>query len=509
MNEIDLSRLSVPGGFFVLRDQQPRPFDWSEPTKSTWRFLGTYCNSGTPLRDSLVSMIDSAKHRVFVVSFLLGDEVVIEALLRAAERMKGGVYVITALDEDSLSRGMREIEEDDSLPEECKKRFEQREERKKHFGRLTQGGIYVRGHSNCHAKLAIVDSHAAIIGSANFVKNGFEWTNEACIQVNDALVVADVIRLFSDLWHRGCEWEIPPGDTYSVAERQPTESPIDPPAVDRSSDDLVWTDGPRARSLLSAIHAVIDSAAHNLVLSSYSIVGMRQSPELLIEPVANAISRGVNVRFLVRQRNAYPGQMEDLLALHDLGVEIFADTRNHAKVVVADVCDAVIFSANFDAKHGLTSGVEAGVRVTRPEVVREVCRYIDHAVAEADTHFIRNPSQLELDGRLAARWCKEWRNGKDMEVGLGEEDWRRFHYEAGHGPVLFESAAENRCDLYAGNVVLQLSTDGTASQSQHANLIATDQPSSIRLHEWLRSVRQRRQDSIPRGFCTARIRWKG
>jgi hypothetical protein len=40
---------------------------------------------------------------------------------------------------------------------------------------------------------------------------------------------------------------------------------------------------------------------------------MAQNPELVMESLARAIQRGVTIRLLIRQRNAYASQMADLL----------------------------------------------------------------------------------------------------------------------------------------------------------------------------------------------------
>jgi hypothetical protein len=208
MNVIDLSLNRVEGGFFLLNGlRNPQPFEWPLENGDSFHFVGTYQNSGAPIRDCLIKLIREATHRLFVASFMLGDENVIAELLQAAERLKGGVYVITALDDKSLRKGLSEYEESEqSKPEE----------RQKNFRRLTMGGIYVRGHGECHAKFAVADDQVALVGSANFVTNAFEWTNEANILIRDQLQVRQAARLFTSLWYGGCKWEVPPGQAYTV-----------------------------------------------------------------------------------------------------------------------------------------------------------------------------------------------------------------------------------------------------------------------------------------------------
>jgi phosphatidylserine/phosphatidylglycerophosphate/cardiolipin synthase-like enzyme len=230
MNLIDISHNRVPGGYFLLAGVRSVPFKSAIRSETSEQVLVTYRDSGAPIRDCLLHMLRSAKRRVFVASFMLGDEEVIREMIAAANRLKGGIYLITALDERSLGRGLREYEENEQ---------ESPEERRKNFERLTTAGVYVRGHESCHAKFAVVDDSVALVGSANFVANGFEWTGEANVFLRDADQIRQLNRLFSELWYEGCRWEIPPGITYLVAERSAGSSPTHPAAPNFCPGEVV------------------------------------------------------------------------------------------------------------------------------------------------------------------------------------------------------------------------------------------------------------------------------
>jgi phosphatidylserine/phosphatidylglycerophosphate/cardiolipin synthase-like enzyme len=500
MNVIDLSLNRVEGGFFLLNGlRNPQPFEWPLENGDSFHFVGTYQNSGAPIRDCLIKLIREATHRLFVASFMLGDENVIAELLQAAERLKGGVYVITALDDKSLRKGLSEYEESEqSKPEE----------RQKNFRRLTMGGIYVRGHGECHAKFAVADDQVALVGSANFVTNAFEWTNEANILIRDQLQVRQAARLFTSLWYGGCKWEVPPGQAYTVSERTTTEPPSRPDKPTEPSNRLVWTDGGDETHLLQTIQEVAGLAREQLVLCSYSMVGMRENPHLVFDHIKQAVDRGVAVRLLIRQRNAWPDQMNDLLVLDDMGVEIHADTRNHAKVAVADRSHGVIFSANLDANHGLDSGVEVGVRLDDPHALSHLNDYLEHMFTNANTTFVRNPTIGELDGQLAARWCKKWplRFGNRIMAPQEIAKIETFLHAAEKGLCLYERTGdEDEVLLYAEDTSAVLAGANTAEEMRIIR-VEESTPAIQRLQEWLCSVR-RRQSGKPsrRGFCPASI----
>jgi phosphatidylserine/phosphatidylglycerophosphate/cardiolipin synthase-like enzyme len=500
VNQIELAPLVVEGGFFLLkasRSAPPAPYAWQSDTGTPRRFLGTYRDSGAPIRESLVDALRAARRRVFVASFMLGDERLLEEFIAAADRLQGGVYVITALDERSLRKGLDEYE----LTEQ-----EAPEERKKNFERLTSAGVYVRGHESCHAKFAVIDDHTAIVGSANFVTNGFEWTGEGNVLLKDPAGVQQLARLFTELWFEGCAWEVPPGLTYVVAQRAAEEPPVRPDQPTGDPSDVVWTHGGETSPLLDAIHSTINAARYRLALSTYSIVGIREHPSLLLEPVREAVKkRGVAARLFVRQRNAFPDQMADLIALHHAGVEIHADTRNHMKIAVADERLAVVFSANLHAYQGLRGSVEAGVRLSDQQTVHELLRYLDHAVEHADTRFVRDPTHAQLNGFLAARWCKTWPWGDEVRILCSAQEARQFADAANCGPVLYE-AHQGKLFLYAADCEFEIDTRSEGWTGKLAKS-AGKMTAAARLDQWLRSVRDRpgSQPAESRGFCAAKL----
>jgi phosphatidylserine/phosphatidylglycerophosphate/cardiolipin synthase-like enzyme len=493
---IDLSKNRIDDGFFVKNGREPSPYEWPADSGEPYLFLGTYQNSGSPIRDALLHLIRGAQQRLFVASFMIGDEAVLVELLNAASRLRGGVYIITALDERSLRRGLAEYEDQEQEPPE---------ERRKNFNRLTTNGIYVRGHESCHAKFAVADDTIAIVGSANFVTNGFERTGEANVLIRERDQVRQLARLFISLWYEGCTWEIPPGETYQVAQRQPIRPPAipDPPCV--SAAGVTWTNQATDTFLHQSICDAIARAKRQVTLASYSVTGMIDKPHLLIEPLRDAIARGVSIRLFVRQQNPNSSQRADLCRLFDMGVEVYGDRLNHAKGVVADGILGALFSSNFDGAHGLDSGVEVGVRLDGHSALKDFEHYLDHAMKNADARFVRNPTLEQLDGKLAARWCQQWPWNLEMRVICKSADADNFLVEAANGPVLYENVAGG-IRLFAGNTTLVLQQAGESAEGRVEPPI-DGMPVFQRLESWLASVRGHGKNAAvsERGFCPARI----
>ena len=221
------------------------------------------------------------------------------------------MYVITALDEQSLRRGLATIEDDTDFDLQAQnKRFES----------MTSHGIYVRGHSSCHAKFVVVDDQVALVSSANLETRAFEVTGENGVVVHDAKEVGRLSRFFARLWHEGCEREMPPGESYTVQRRAAEKSPctVEMPAVD-SPCGLIWTHH-NEQFILRAIHDTIGRAQKRLVLSTFSLCGMREHPELLFAPLRQAmIDRDLDVSILIRSRNNISGHRRDCAGTSQYG----------------------------------------------------------------------------------------------------------------------------------------------------------------------------------------------
>jgi hypothetical protein len=106
-------------------------------------------------------------------------------------------------------------------------------------------------------------------------------------------------------------------------------------------------------------------------------------------------------------------------------VRVHGDSLNHAKAAIADERHGALVSANFDAEHGLRSGVEIGVRLDGDSALAEARRYVEHAIANADLTFAAQPKQREMNQRLAAAWCTRWPFEADVRVTASDRTWER------------------------------------------------------------------------------------
>jgi phosphatidylserine/phosphatidylglycerophosphate/cardiolipin synthase-like enzyme len=499
ISEIDLGAIRSPEGFFLARNTAPQAFLASSDSDGLYRHRFTYRESAESIRDAAVDLIRGAEHKIFVASFRIGDRRILDALLDAVGRLHGGVYVITAWNERSLRHDLAGIEED---LEEIDVAAQ-----KKQFGDLTRRGIALRGHEQCHAKFLVVDDRRALVSSANLETSALAdqpgrraATSESGVVLVDPGEAERLARLFTQLWFTGCTWEAPTGAEYALRRRDPTPSPTSA-TPSSASHGLIWTDG-EERGILSTLHDVIASARSELLLATFRLKGVRERPDMLLDPLRQAISdHGVDVRLLVRARNNLAGHRADAAALAEVGVRLHADSGTHAKAVLADGRYGALFSANLDAEHGLYSGVEVGVRLDGRPVLAEARRFLLHAMAHADRRFEPHPTMTELDTGLRAAWQHRWPSDHPLVLEAPDPIWRSLQdASATGGPTLWENTGDLR--LYFGTRVYRLRQAGAI---HHLTAEPDAEPTIQRLRRWY----ERPSANQARGICPAQLRRNG
>ncbi|MFF4625282.1 phospholipase D-like domain-containing protein [Nonomuraea jabiensis] len=490
-DRLDVGAVTVDGGYFLSRPgSRAVPFLEHDPD-ATFSHVITYRDSPQTIRSALLELIATARRKVFVASFFLGDKELTNALREAAARLRGGVYVISAIDDRSLKRGLKELEDEPGKDATERKRFDE----------LCRAGIYVRGHENCHAKFAVADDRVALVSSANFTCRALSVTGESGVLIRDPAEAERLARLFARLWHTGCTWEIPPvppGGAYTAGPRaaeswmagvpQPEEGP---------NARVIWTDD-REQHVWRHLLAIVADAREELLLATWSLNKMTSHPQLLFEAVCAAVKRGVRTRMLVRTFNHRPGHRAECLAFAEAGAEICADTETHAKGAFADADSGVLFSANFDADHGLTSGVEIGCRLDGTSALATARHFVQHMMEHGDAVFVRNPTQRDLHDRLLPGWQGAWPLPERVDIIAPISDWQSLAKNSGSGPVLFTSA-DNGVELISGMQRWLLSFDGDM-QAYRLMLSSTGDERSAKayLEDWLQ-----RKGSGTRGFCPA------
>jgi phosphatidylserine/phosphatidylglycerophosphate/cardiolipin synthase-like enzyme len=533
MPELDLGARTVPGWYWLQSGTRrerfaPRP----DAATGNLRHCFSYEKSQAAIKEAALDLIRGATEKIFLASFRFVDEDLRDALSRKAERLGGGVYVVTSIDRDrdfqdtiDFTASYEEDEEEDWYDEADPTATAQdinAEENKKHYRDLCASGVWVRGHPHFHAKFLVTDDRKALVSSANLESTalvdahnrpgrgqGFDAvTGESGVVTTRPADAQLLGRFFARLWLAECTWDAPPGKDYQLRSRTPAPVSFEVGQTPPGQPGPIWTGG-GDQYILAAIHQICALARNDLVLASFNTKGLEEHPDLLFEPVRAALDRGVRVRLLLRSRNSAEAR-KTAGTLAAWGVEVYGDDKTHAKCAIADGRHGAIFSANFDADHGIYSGVEMGMRLDGEPVLQDVVQFFDHCIARAPQRLAGDPSAAECTS-LASRGLRDWPLPAKITVSCDDETWAAL--AATTGPVLYATGEDGNLTLHADGGRWTLASTG----SKRRRLALVSPPTELEpgqppplLDEWLAPPRRARRDDPYQGYrcglCTATLR---
>lgn len=346
------------------------------------------------IRDALIEQITNAKHKVLFCSFLFADDRIVRALCEAAERLHGGVYILTALDKHLRAEVLDEPDSD--VDKNTAKLQERARHHDEHLSRLAYAGAWLRSVEDCHAKFCVVDDVCAMITSANATQEAYELNPEDGLLLLSNSVAYEFGRLFAYVWRHLATLESVPGarlDVHSLDLRAPAWRVLSGaegvrPVTTLRSDEA---------SLRAAAIEIIDRAQEHLAIASYSFMGMER--HLIGEALARALARNVRIDLLVQPRNHIDEQRISLAWLLNLApgqVHLYGHRRTHTKSIVADGQIVLLWTGNLESRHGWDNGIEVGIVVEDAGVASAVSAWTGD-VMQRHTHVaLTSPSMREL-----------------------------------------------------------------------------------------------------------------
>jgi phosphatidylserine/phosphatidylglycerophosphate/cardiolipin synthase-like enzyme len=385
-------------GVLFMPDKSPRPafgYHVQDTQREDIVHVSTDdLSQSAHIRDLLIAQIRVASHKVLFCSFLFADEDIVQALCEAAERLHGGVYILTALDKHLRAEV---LELDDEIDVQTAKLQQRAKRHEEHLQRLAHAGAWLRSAEDCHAKFCVVDDACAIVTSANSTKEAYEINPEDGLAIHQPLAAREFGRLFAHIWQQLTTLESLPGASLDV-HSLPAPRSVPWCALAGACDSrAVATLRRHETSLLDAAVEVIDRARNSLTIATYSFMGMEDHP--VGAALQRALARGVGIDLLVQPRNHIEAQRASLAWLLRLApdqVRIHGHRRTHTKSIVADEQTVLLWTGNLDARHGWHDGIEVGVVVEDKGVATAVGRWT-HNVMQRGTHVAVNaPSVSQL-----------------------------------------------------------------------------------------------------------------
>ncbi|WP_437316323.1 phospholipase D-like domain-containing protein [Sorangium sp. So ce385] len=456
---VEIGPQRLPGVYF-LPSRAPLPA-WLDPSTvavprgATNRaaYLVTDDVAGAdPIRKALLDAIGRASWKVLFCSFLFADPAIVDALVEAAERLQGGVYVLTAL---STSLRVATGELDDDLLDLPAQRREQKERdrRDRHFAhldRLARAGVWLRSASDSHAKLCVVDDEIAVVTSANATPEAYEDNPENGLLIEDPDVARELGRLFAHAWIHFTDHESPPG-VLDLKERG--KRPAPPPWRRLAGHEPLWPIATLRReetSIRDATLALLRGARHELVIASYSAIALRDHAvgQALREA---ALEREVRVLLVLRPNNLRADQVDACSFLFD-GIPqdrwvLCGHERTHAKAIVADGERALLWTGNLDGKVGYDDGIEVGVMVTDRAIATAARDHVLDIAQRAGWRGVLAPTLGEVATSVRRRLDGAWTLALPPNIRPGPAALAR---ELGRGLVHYAELDREMVALRAG-----------------------------------------------------------
>jgi phosphatidylserine/phosphatidylglycerophosphate/cardiolipin synthase-like enzyme len=346
------------------------------------------------IRRALVEQIAKAKQKVLFCSFLFADEEIVRALCEAAERLHGGVYVLTALGKHLRAEVLEPDSDVDANTAKLQDRAKRHED---HLQRLAHAGVWLRSAEDCHAKFCVVDDACAIVTSANATQEAYESNPEDGLVVFDSAAARELGRLFAHVWQHLSTLESTPGTRLDVHTLAVARAPEWRALTSAAALRPVTTLRGYETSVRDAVIEIIDRATDHLAIATYSFMGMEEHP--IGAALARALARNVRIDLLVQPRNYIEAQRTSLAWLTGLApekVRLFGHRRTHTKSIVADGEIALLWTGNLEARHGWDNGIEVGIVVADAGVATAVAGWTGDVMRRATHVALNAPTVREL-----------------------------------------------------------------------------------------------------------------
>lgn len=319
------------------------------------------------IHEALFDLIDSARERLFVHTFMLIDDKVGNRIVDClCEKAKSGVEVRLMVDGFGSFR----------FPNGLLDKVQQAGGHITRFKPFSHFSRFAYLNFRNHRKVAVADGNRTLLGGANFVEyeittdpDDETWIDYA-MQI-EGIAARQIEAVFLSDWNFATADDVQPtaGEIPSVGDPSSSRTtlqviPVGPDGPTEILDDL-W---------LTAINRAKDRV---WILTPYLV-----PPPLAMRSLAIAVRRGVDVQIVYPDNSDMPpadfARHDYVTDLHRLGATILRmpDRMLHAKMLIADQEVAYGGSANFDMRSFFLN-YELVVGVFDSQKIDELARWFE------------------------------------------------------------------------------------------------------------------------------------
>ncbi len=333
------------------------------------------------LKDKISNLIIDAKETIFICSFLINDNDMVNHLIEKAS--KGvNIYILTA-SEAVINKSNNED-------------YTRHDEHIALLKKLSSEYRILVRTGNIHAKFIIIDAHRVFIkgllSTSNFNKEPLSRDGEVGIMLDKSSATSLANLFIKTFWEKSENELARNGKSLNNVTPKTT-------AIDLDDSNTLFTFDDEYNSIKENVIKYIINAQKSIYITSFNY-DYKDIEAILLAKAKN----GLDIQIIGRQRKILNSNLYKILKDYE-NVMFYVHEAIHAKLLICDN-SALLLTANFEEK-GMDTGVEAGVEISSIEAKKVFNFYKNLATF---CHFAAKRYKAESDDIL-------WKSGADKVDG--------------------------------------------------------------------------------------------
>ncbi|MFQ5979207.1 MAG: phosphatidylserine/phosphatidylglycerophosphate/cardiolipin synthase family protein [Candidatus Heimdallarchaeota archaeon] len=287
--------------------------------------------------ETVVKLINRAVKNnkpLFIASFIVSYHAIVDHLVEAAQKLKGKIFLITAIDRNEV----RKITLDSSITSSTER---------SHFSaleKLSRAGVRIRNYSEGHWKMLIVGDEIGFITSANITREAYEENPEVGLIFHDRTILQSLQSLFNTVWFNFC--------TKELVKRKTIDLEV-PDNVKLADNILTKSSGGEIELWMTLGHTrfkgvilnALEEARSNIDILCYSITNKE-----IIAKLNRKAQQGIKIRIVLPVIHSMKEATKQKIAALDEAIETRYFVQTHAKTILVDQKRVLVSTGNLD-KH--------------------------------------------------------------------------------------------------------------------------------------------------------------
>ncbi|MFW9994457.1 MAG: phospholipase D-like domain-containing protein [Candidatus Odinarchaeota archaeon] len=348
-------------------------------------------------RETALELINIAEERqlpLFIASFIINYDDVVDRIIAASDKLKGKVFIITALNKN-----------------EVRKVISKQEDEEEHFSaleKLSKAGVRIRNYSDGHWKLLLAGTDIGFITSANLTEEAYTSNPELGVLMTNHHYLKELKSLFKEIWLHYTTEELLIRDTAKLEPDTNLQTVnTDIPKHPHHELQLFSTLG--HDEVKTFIFDLLNNATKSIDILCYTITNNE-----IIDLLNDKADEGVVVRLLLPVISSRRRWVRDKLSLLNDSIKTRYFQENHSKAIIIDGKQVFITTGNLDKFLDEKTSLDLAVHSMSGECVSKTLEYFnlvyDHGseMKKADFSVIWEENRvvnilIDSPGRLSPR----------------------------------------------------------------------------------------------------------